>query len=166
MEVRLDAKKDKPQQLSLGGKEGFLYLLKGLRTIPSLKGQFEASKSTYPESESHISIQTACFARNIYVVQSTRKEGISYLAESTIAELLAKEKLILAAIEALPIDEIEDRFNNMVQGCVSDRTAFFEKVMSTENLTDLEIMLNFEHLFNLCVDKASKKQDEFDEESF
>lgn len=166
VEVKLDALKS-DQQLLLGGKEEAMLLLKGLRLIPSMKGRMEGTKWVYPNGESYIAIQTSCFGRNVYVIQNSRKSGISYLVESTIMELLANEKLILAAIESFNPEEIEKRYNELVEGCSVNRSQFFDKLWASTNQIDLKIMANFEHLFNICVDKVNKtKGNDFDEESY
>lgn len=157
VEVALCGGKMKP--MSLGGLDGFLNLCKSLRSFEELQYTYPMSAGDYSEIETPFPLNilkrpwggAICF--NIETINGE----MGSMAQNSASDLLKFENLIISSIKKLQaiVENIEDKFNELVYKCVADFTSTMNEVRDSMDTFGGELFTNFNELLKICIDKVS-----------
>lgn len=157
VEVIIDGQKMKP--MSLGGIDGFMNVCSSLRTFDELRYTYPDSAEKYDEMENPLPINitkknmggTVCFCFE------TVNGDNAMIAQNSLQDLLKYECLIGSAIRKLQtmVDDVEKKFSDLVAKA-SDLTAALDEAVKSGDLLTIEIITNFNELFKICADEATR----------
>lgn len=158
VDVVMDGKTMKP--VSLGGLDGFLNLCQSLRGFEELKFVYPGSVGNYEIMNNPLlmNINKKNIGGSVCFVVDTQNGDNFIIAQNTCQELLKNECIIIAAIQTFSSlsKDVEKKFNNLVNTSTNDFTATLADVRKTGDLLNIEILINFNELFKVCVDETTR----------
>lgn len=156
-EVTIDGGK-MTRPLCLGGTSGFLYLCKYLRSMDELRFAYPATMADYSSIDNLISPINIAKQRiggsMCIIVTHTISGCCGYIAISSATELLRCEKMILSLSNFINdhAEQSEKKFVDLVTRAKNDYSKLMFEIDMESDLLAIEIITNFNDLFNLVVD--------------
>lgn len=158
VEVAIDGKNMRP--MALGGIDGFMNICKSLRSFDELKYTYPGSSEDYTKMKNAvpINISKKYMSGSLCFCIETQLGDSCMIAQNSCTELLKYECLIAASIKKMVamVGDVEKQFNDLVAKSSSDFSELLAESAKSGDLMKIEIITNFNDLFKICVDEATR----------
>lgn len=158
VDVMIDGKSMRP--VTLGGLDGFLNLCHSLRGFEELKFVYPGSAGDYESMNNPLlmNINKKNIGGSVCFVVDTQNGDNFTIAQNTCQELLKNECIIISAIQTFSSlsKDVEKKFNTLVNNSTNDFTTTLTEARKLGDLLTIEILINFNELFKICVDETTR----------
>ncbi|XP_055326459.1 uncharacterized protein LOC129580248 [Sitodiplosis mosellana] len=149
--------------MCLNGITGFKKVCRALRQFEEFRFSYPSTMSSYDALTDEIEF---CVSKKLigasicYNIVNTITGDMSFLAVTSVMELLKIEKLIIAAANNMDnmVADIESKFTELTRKFSSDFSTNMNTIESSGDLFAVEILTNFNELFKICVEEMARTQ--------